>query len=152
MSDPLNPYAPPQSAEAPPDYSQDEILLDASAGTRFANLIVDIICRMVFAFVLGFVLALAGLPLRDPFVNIAFSLLSLLLYYVGFEGLFGRTPGKFVTRTRVVLEDGSKPSLGTILLRTVCRFVPFEPFSFLGGSSRGWHDRWSGTRVVVIPK
>jgi hypothetical protein len=34
-----------------------------------------------------------------------------------------------------------------ILGRTFSRFVPFEPFSFLG-SGHGWHDRWSDTRVV----
>jgi hypothetical protein len=42
--------------------------------------------------------------------------------------------------------DGSKPGLRTILLRTLCRFIPFEPFSFFG--ERGWHDGLSDTLVV----
>ena len=30
------------------------------------------------------------------------------------------------------------------------RFIPFEPFSFLGGGGNGWHDSLSGRRVVRV--
>ena len=42
-----------------------------------------------------------------------------------------------------------RPTYGQILGRTFSRFVPFEAFSFLP-SPVGWHDRWSGTRVVRV--
>ena len=40
---------------------------------------------------------------------------------------------------------GGRPE---VFRRTLTRFVPFDTFSFLGPKCRGWHDRWSGTRVV----
>jgi uncharacterized RDD family membrane protein YckC len=66
--------------------------------------------------------------------------------YVVCEALFGRTLGKVLSRSRVVMDSGERPPLGAILLRTLVRIVPFEPFSMFSG--HGWHDRWSGTQVV----
>jgi uncharacterized RDD family membrane protein YckC len=48
----------------------------------------------------------------------------------------------------VVNEDGSTIDLGTALRRTLCRVIPFEQFSFLGSSTRGWHDSIPDTYVV----
>jgi uncharacterized RDD family membrane protein YckC len=61
--------------------------------------------------------------------------------------LFARTVGKFITQTIVVDEHGEKPHHETILIRSLCRLIPFNPFSvlFLG---RGWHDSISKTYVV----
>jgi uncharacterized RDD family membrane protein YckC len=73
-------------------------------------------------------------------------------YYLFFEGTFGATPGKMITKTRVVRFDGDKPRFGQIVGRTLSRFVPFEPFSFFSNNSQGWHDRWSGTRVVKVAR
>jgi hypothetical protein len=80
-----------------------------------------------------------------------FNILLLFLYYFLFEARFQRTPAKFVTRTKVVMKDGSKPSEGSIALRTLIRFVPFIIFSM---SSYGtwWHDQWTDTRVVDSKK
>ena len=68
------------------------------------------------------------------------------------EGLFGATVGKWVTRTRVVDERGLPPSWRTAFLRSLARFIPFEPLSLLFAGAddpRGWHDRMPGTRVVL---
>jgi hypothetical protein len=43
--------------------------------------------------------------------------------------------------------DSNKAGIMQIFLRTLCRFIPFEPISFLGGAG-GWHDRFSSTFVV----
>jgi uncharacterized RDD family membrane protein YckC len=48
----------------------------------------------------------------------------------------------------VVTENGDKPSFGIVLLRTLIRFVPFEPFSILSASTKMWHDTWTKTTVV----
>jgi len=69
-----------------------------------------------------------------------------LTYFMLTEAIFGTTPGKLLTETRVITEHGDKPDAGTIIGRTFSRFVPFEPFSFFG--ARGWHDKWSGTMVA----
>lgn len=71
------------------------------------------------------------------------------LYYAGFEACFGRTPAKFLTRTRVVMEDGSHPPLSTILWRTCNRFGRRGRDPVLGSQdSVHRHDSRSRTRVV----
>lgn len=76
----------------------------------------------------------------------------MLFYYVFFESLTGRTPGKLLTGTRVVDEQGQKPSFGQILGRSLARMLPFEPLSFFGAENRGWHDSLSKTYVVKSRK
>lgn len=68
------------------------------------------------------------------------------LYYILFEFLFGISPAKILTGSRVVSFDDSKLSFGQIMIRTLCRRIPFEVFSFFG--AEGWHDKLSKTRVV----
>ena len=76
----------------------------------------------------------------------------LLVYYVIMESICGRTIGKLVTGTKVIDLKGRQPDFLTIMGRTLSRIVPFEPFSFLGRNSRGWHDTWSKTRVIDLRK
>jgi uncharacterized RDD family membrane protein YckC len=152
MNAPPNPYAPPKAQDAPVESAPPEELVDASHGRRFLNLIIDYVARLLVGVVLGGGLALAGVPLhRYPYLNIfGFTLLTYVGYYLVCESLFGATVGKLITRTRVVDEAGGRPRFMQILGRTLTRFVPFEPFSFFFGSGvLGWHDRWSGTRVVL---
>jgi uncharacterized RDD family membrane protein YckC len=71
------------------------------------------------------------------------------LYYGLMESLFKVTPVKFLTGTSVVNEYGTGiPSPARFWGRTCCRFIPFEPFSFLG--TRGWHDALLQTMVVKV--
>ena len=142
MSDFSNPYAPPQ-AELTPEL-QVQITPDASLGSRFGNLVIDNILRAI----IGIALMTLGNAMKAPDLGTFMLVLSYPLYYLLFEGLFGRTPGKFITGTKVVAVGGGRATFGQVLGRTFSRFVPFEPFSFFGGTPTGWHDRWSGTRVV----
>ncbi|WP_289060848.1 RDD family protein [uncultured Zobellia sp.] len=79
-----------------------------------------------------------------------FNLLILIfpLYYILFEYFLQRTPGKYISGTIVIDEYGNKPDIGKIVLRTIIRYIPIEPFSCLGDNSRGWHDTWSKTYVI----
>jgi uncharacterized RDD family membrane protein YckC len=137
-----SPYAPPRSDTYVPE-PVDALLVDASQGTRFANFFLDGFGRTFFAIAAMMPFAL----LKLETLGMVALFLSLPGYYFVFEATLGRTPAKFLTGTRVVSMDGSRPSTGQILGRSLARFVPFEPFSFFG-SSRGWHDSWSRTRVV----
>ena len=48
--------------------------------------------------------------------------------------------------------DGSKPNFGSIVLRSLCRLVPFDQLSILIGKNEYcWHDSWSQIEVVRIP-
>jgi uncharacterized RDD family membrane protein YckC len=144
MTQPFNPYrAPQEDAEQPTSLPSRGT--EASTGKRFANLLLDQFFMIVMVVVAAVVLG-GGADGEDAPGN-GLTWLMMLGYYLFFEGVFGVTPAKLITKTRVVRLDGSKPSFAQILGRTFARFVPFEPFSFFGGSA-GWHDRWSKTAVV----
>jgi uncharacterized RDD family membrane protein YckC len=153
MTELPNPYAPPK-AEEPKGEVEVAELVDASLGRRLANFIVDYLARGVLGLALGRVIAEVGIPVHEYAVvfTIAFTLFTYMLYYVAFEAIFGFTIGKMVTGTRVVTVDGHRPTFLQILGRTAARFVPIEPFSIFGSTLCGWHDRWSGTRVVRLAK
>lgn len=79
-------------------------------------------------------------------ISIIFKgLLLQFLYYFILEYTFKTTIGKLYTGTKVVSQDGTVTH--TIFIRTLCRLIPFEPFSFLFGI-QGWHDRFSKTIVI----
>jgi uncharacterized RDD family membrane protein YckC len=143
-----NPYKPPIDVAPPASEADARGYVEATTLQRFANLALDYVGILLLAFVLGIVLALGGQA--ELFEGPIGNLLGLMMmggYYLGFEGAFGRTPAKFLTGTKVVDVNGGRARFTQILGRTFSRFVPFEPFSFLG-SGHGWHDRWSDTRVV----
>jgi uncharacterized RDD family membrane protein YckC len=51
-------------------------------------------------------------------------LLFALAYYLVFEGVFGRTPGKFVTGIRVIdARTGRTPGMFTVFVRTLLRVI-----------------------------
>lgn len=147
-----NPYQPPQSNVEGAGAAGD--LVDAGKGRRFGTLVIDYIGFMVWAFIVGIILGLVfgerwaeALQAVPDFV---FGAAVLFVYYAFFETLWARTPGKMVFGTRVVTEAGAPPGFGQVAKRTLCRFIPFEPFSFFG--ARGWHDSLSKTRVVMVRK
>jgi uncharacterized RDD family membrane protein YckC len=69
-------------------------------------------------------------------------------YYVLFESILGKTPGKIMTKTRVIHKKGSKAGAGLIILRSLLRLIPIDPMSYLFGEATGFHDLLSNTRVV----
>lgn len=135
----------------------------ASKGTRFANFIIDYIAIIILSFVVGVIIGIiselvgsyALLDLLDSniILEYAFGLLLWLMYYIPFEVFTkGRTIGKFITKTKVVTPQGLEPNFESVLVRTLCRFIPFEQFSFLGEDGKGWHDSISKTYVVDVKK
>lgn len=156
-----NPYAAPKAELRVEEQIEDYAYPDASGGKRFLNYIIDLVCGIGFIVLLA---ALTGvlegigvisgseewLESLGPIEERVFFSLLLGLYYVLMEGLFGRTIGKLVTGTKVIGLDGLHPGWGTIILRSLARLVPFEPFSFLASEGGGWHDRWTDTRVIDL--
>ncbi|MCP2026892.1 putative RDD family membrane protein YckC [Flavobacterium sp. HSC-32F16] len=138
-------------------YVLDDTLL-ASAGARFINYIIDLIVFVIILIaigvLIGIVTALFGLTelgvwvdnLGDLGWNVIVISVSIT-YYTLMEGLFGRSIAKFITGTVVVDENGEKPTMGVAFKRSLCRLIPFDAFTFLGGA-RGWHDSISNTYVV----
>jgi uncharacterized RDD family membrane protein YckC len=148
VSESFNPYSPPK---ANVDAAEQPVEIDpVGKGKRFATYLIDYAGIYALAFISGFLVTVifgqAGLQVLLSVNEILLTVLFFFVYYLVFEGLWARTPAKFILGTVVVTEDGGKPAFGTIVIRTLCRFIPFEPFSFFG--ERGWHDGISKTYVV----
>ncbi len=131
----------------------------ASSGQRFGNYFIDVIVIyliiIILTFIIGVITQLSGLASFvewaqniNDFEGYIVFFLVMIPYYTFFESYTSRTVGKYITKTMVVLKDGSKASSQTILKRTICRIIPFEALSFLSSHSRGWHDTISDTYVV----
>lgn len=143
--------------DRPLDDGMDQDLTPASTGKRFANYLIDVIVYYILSAVWGVVLAFTSpeTVLEENASNMLTLYLTVFLilfgYYTIMEAAFnGKTIGKLITRTRAVREDGSPLGWDKAALRSLCRFIPFEPFSFLAGSV-GWHDSIPKTRVVNDP-
>ena len=130
----------------------------ASHVQRALNLLIDYVVQL-FLFVIVFTIAgvIAQSNGNKEFIlNFAkneiaqytFVACISLLYYNVFEIFSARTLGKLITQTIVVDENGEKPNHETILVRSLCRLIPFEVLSFIGMPARGWHDSISKTYVV----
>jgi uncharacterized RDD family membrane protein YckC len=97
---------------------------------------------------------------KNPFLELAYRTVLLLLI-VGFFGLFwtrrGQTLGMASWRLRVEREDGGLLSWTDTLRRLGWALVSLLPFGLgflwilVDPEHRAWHDRLSGTRVVVLP-
>lgn len=134
----------------------DDLL--ASKGQRLLNFVIDLFIIYVIEISIGTTIILIGdLTKSDTASNwvsslsvvesLFFGLVILFFYYSTTEMYFFRTFGKYFTKTMVVKHDGSRPNMKSIMIRTLSRLIPFEPFSFLN-TERGWHDTLSVTYVV----
>lgn len=142
-------------------YVDDTML--ASSGQRFANLLIDLVAQFIIGALLGVLSTVLyyGFGIDGPLIWISemdvlqerlLGILILLFYYGLFETFTSRTLGKYITKTKVVMEDGTRPEASVVFLRSLCRIIPFEQFSFLGTNARGWHDSLSKTYVVDAKK
>lgn len=116
-----------------------------SALTRFIHFIVDTIVWLIIAAILTF-----PLNAKDDLQMLLGYLLlfiSFMGYYTFMETKYQKTIGKFMTKTKVVNKNGSKPEVGDIVRRTFYRLIPFDRISFLFAPN-GFHDRLSDTTII----
>ncbi len=127
-----------------------------SQGVRFGYFMIDVVFYYIITFIIGIILgiiivATGGIESLRP-DSTMMKVLDLMgypiffLYYAISEGLGGATLGKLICGYTVIDEHANKVSFPKVLLRTVCRYIPFEAFSCFG--ERGWHDKLSKTYVV----
>ncbi len=130
-----------------PTVSEKLILTDR--GSRFVNKIVDTIGFYFILFLQAMILDgwLGIIPEGGSNWFVVYFFLLYIMYHALFEHFFGKTPGKFLTKTKVVKKDGSKPTFMNLLGRNTARLIPFDSFSYLF-SERGFHDEISDTYVV----
>ena len=135
----------------------------ASKNKRFANYLLDLIPQYAFFYALAYLFFYIGELTGDytlnnflaeltTFQDYAFSYAFFITYYFSMEALTQKTLGKYITNTMVVLKNGEKPTTQDFLIRSLCRIIPFNAFSFLGEKGKGWHDSLSKTYVVSVDK
>jgi uncharacterized RDD family membrane protein YckC len=123
----------------------------ASHGQRFFHLFMDsMLCFLMlstFMQIVGgeYLEKVASFTSERTVIYFLFAIFRII-YYVFFEALFGATPAKFLTQTRVLNRSGETINLSLAVGRTASRLIPFEPFSFFG--EQGWHDKLTETNVV----
>lgn len=115
-------------------------LLKVNRRTRFYNWLID---AVIFYFIIY-------LPLfyYNTVSNYYLYLGILFLYYFIQEFLFGKTIGKFITKTYVINSLGVKPTILQLILRNASRLIPFEALTYLSKEKRGLHDIFSKTYVI----
>ncbi|MFY0601753.1 MAG: RDD family protein [Cyclobacteriaceae bacterium] len=120
----------------------------AGNGKRFANFIIDTIMSYVIAFCVGILFVFLSQDSASMEMLMTVIIYALIILYPWImESITGKTIGKYITRTKIVKPDGSKPESMNILGRSLCRLIPFDPFSYLGDKP-GWHD--SIPKIYVI--
>ncbi|MDQ6814141.1 MAG: RDD family protein [Bacteroidota bacterium] len=71
----------------------------------------------------------------------------IFVYYTIFEAIFSRSPGKWLSITKVQNLKGQKPAFYLVLLRSLLRLTLIDMF-FIPLFNRPLHDQLSKTRVV----
>ena len=131
-----------------------EPLTPARWTKRLANLLIDTFFFYLFILVIGFVAAMINPAVIDwldethPLVDRLIGSLLFVAYYVIFENWLGKTPGKMITKTKVVDVKGEKPTFTTLLGRNFSRLIPFDALTFFRETPIGMHDRIAHTLVV----
>lgn len=135
---------------------RETTLLTASLNKRFVNYLFDSLFIFIFTFIVVFrvlFMLMAFFPSGVNFnlgnyggylVTYTFS----IVFYTVFETSTGKSPGKYITKTKVVTLTGEKPDFISILKRSLCRCIPFNAVSFLFTDNSFWHDSLSKTMVI----
>ncbi|RIJ46588.1 hypothetical protein D1614_18120 [Maribellus luteus] len=109
---------------------------------RFVDFIIDTLVYLIVMVLLVFVLR----DYVDQYYIRYISVVVYFLYYFLFEYLVGQTPGKMITKARVVCNNPEFRVL-KLFIRTVSRFIPIDIISYLF-FVRGFHDWTSKTSLI----
>jgi uncharacterized RDD family membrane protein YckC len=120
-----------------------------SSLTRFLNFIIDGIVWFIIVAILT--VQLSPKDAVQMLLGYFIFFTSFIGYYAFMETKYQKTIGKFITKTKVVTKNGTKPNVGDILRRTFCRLIPFDRVSYLF-TQNGFHDRLSETIVIKDEK
>ncbi|WP_442934566.1 RDD family protein [Micromonospora sp. CPCC 205739] len=129
----------PAAVPVPP--AADAAFTPPSLGRRFGALVIDwVLCLLasnIFAD-----------PVRDGWAPVV----VLIVEYGFFLGLFGQTPGMFITRVRCLdWTDGGRIGLLRALLRGLLLAL-VVPALLMDAHRRGLHDRLTGSVIADAPR
>jgi uncharacterized RDD family membrane protein YckC len=97
-------------------------------------------------------------PSVPPALQWAGWLLIVILFFGMFWRRGGQTLGMQAWRIKLITSSGKRPTWKQALIRVIGALFSASLFGlgyawrFVSAEKAYWHDRWSGTRLVVIPK
>ena len=119
-------------------------------GTRILNFLVDTLVIFIITYIVFKIRNWYVMYYHVRFFNFGWFFLGVLfIYYSFFEIIFARTPGKWVSFSKVVDQQGHKPTAMAILLRSLTRLILIDMF-FIPFLDKPLHDYLSKTEVVEI--
>lgn len=119
-------------------------------GTRVLNFVVDTLLVFAIAYGVNSWWDFQVMYWRYPFIPFfEIFFIILFLYYTLFEGLFKRSPAKWLSISKVVDKSGSKPAFWQILVRSLIRLTIIDCF-FIPFLDKPLHDYLSRTEVIEV--
>jgi uncharacterized RDD family membrane protein YckC len=120
-----------------------------NGGLRLANRFIDLLLILALMYRFVEVLNIYEFDFQiPPQILIILEFIGIIYYYSVLEVIFKTSAGKCATNTLIVNKNAETASIGQLFGRTFCRLIPFDAFSYLGSSARGWHDTLTDTYVV----
>ncbi|MFZ1800922.1 MAG: RDD family protein [Chitinophagaceae bacterium] len=121
-------------------------------GTRVMNFLVDTTIIFILTYILYKIWSFNVFYYHIPYFPFYYFMgLVLFLYYLVLESITGRTPGKKLTISVVVDEDGRRPGFFQIFIRSLVRVTVIDCF-FIPFLNMPLHDYLSKTYVVDYEK
>ncbi len=126
------------------------IMIKVGVGTRVLNFLVDTLLIFLLSFA-----AYKGWQFYSYYWGIIyipfyiFFWCILFIYYLLFEFFFRRTPGKWISFSKVVSTKTGRPSFVQIFLRSLLRLTIIDCF-FIPFLDKTLHDYLSATEVVEV--
>lgn len=119
-------------------------------GSRVINFLVDTAIIFIITYIVNSIWVFYALYYHVFYLQFSYIfLLVQFVYYFFFELIFSRTPGKWLSYSRVVNKTGGRPSFLQILLRSLTRLLPIDCF-FIPFVENTLHDYISKTEVVEV--
>ena len=130
--------------------------------TRIGSFLLDLL--IIISYIISLIFLMSWLNIKLAFEEwVLWMLLSLPIFFYSliFEILLnGQTPGKWANKIRVVKLDGSKPTLGSYLLRWMLRIIDISLASgsvavltiLLNGKGQRLGDIAGGTTIISEQK
>ncbi|MDP7548864.1 MAG: RDD family protein [Alphaproteobacteria bacterium] len=111
----------------------------ASVGQRIGGGLIDLVVSFVLVLLFGWITGLAETSSPDAGASISiggwpflFACLVVFVMFAQMEASLGKTPGKYVARTRVTDEHGNRVALAPALIRNILRFIDGIAFYAVG--------------------
>ncbi len=123
---------------------------NVGVGTRILNFIIDTL--LVFFISFGFYRWHSFYVFYYHVGDIDFYIffwVTLVIYYIIFETIFTRTPGKWLSMSKVVNLRNKRPAFWQVLVRSFTRVIIID-FLFIPFLDATLHDFVSKTKVVEI--